>query len=278
MLALLVIVAILLVTLDYRSGANGPLRSLRSAAAGLVGLPERAVAAVVRPVGSALGDLGHLAGYRSQVARLQAENDDLRGQLRAAELGQARGVELDKLLGTAGRGQYRIVPAQLVALGGALGFEQTATLDVGSRDGVEPDMTVLSGDGLVGRVKTVGPYTAVVLLVVDPTSTVGARLEGSLQLGTLTGNGAGAMALQVLDAQAKVAPGDRVVTFGSAGSRPFVPGVPIGTVTTVANTPGALTRTAAVAPYVAFGRLDLVGVVVAPPREDPRDSVLPPKP
>ena len=39
-------------------------------------------------------------------------------------------------------------------------------------------MTVLNGDGLVGRVKTVGPSTATVLLAVDPESSVGVRLEG----------------------------------------------------------------------------------------------------
>ena len=164
--------------------------------------------------------------YRAEADRLRRENDDLRAQLRSTGADQVRAAELDKLLGTAGRGQYRVVPARVVALGGTAEFEWTATIDVGSRDGVAPDMTVLNGDGLVGRVKTVGPVTAVVLLVVDPTSTVGARLEGSLQLGTVTGHGAGPMSLQLFDPSVKVAPGDRLVTFGSAGSRPFVPGLP----------------------------------------------------
>ena len=42
-------------------------------------------------------------------------------------------------------------------------------------------MTVINGDGLVGRVKTVDPSTATVLLAIDPESTVGARLEGTLR-------------------------------------------------------------------------------------------------
>ena len=44
-------------------------------------------------------------------------------------------------------------------------------------------MTVLNGDGLVGRVTTVGPSTATVLLAIDPDSTVGTRLEESMELG-----------------------------------------------------------------------------------------------
>lgn len=278
LLALLVALSLTLVTLDYRAGGGGLVGKLRSAAAAVLGPPQRAVAAVVHPVGTVIGSIPHLAGYRAEADRLRRENDDLRAQLRSTGADQVRAAELDKLLGTAGRGQYRVVPARVVALGGTAEFEWTATIDVGSRDGVAPDMTVLNGDGLVGRVKTVGPVTAVVLLVVDPTSTVGARLEGSLQLGTVTGHGAGPMSLQLFDPSVKVAPGDRLVTFGSAGSRPFVPGLPIGTVRAVENTPGALTRTATVTPYPTFSALDLVGVAIEPPRTDPRDSVLPPRP
>ena len=52
-------------------------------------------------------------------------------------------------------------------------------------------MTVLNGDGLVGRVKTVGPTTSTVLLAVDPESSVGVRLEGSMEVGFTTGQGVG---------------------------------------------------------------------------------------
>jgi rod shape-determining protein MreC len=86
------------------------------------------------------------------------------------------------------------------------------------------------------------------------------------------------MRVQLLNGRAQVKAGDRVVTFGSQSGRPFVPGVPIGRVVEVQATPGELTKTILVEPYVQFTRLDLVGVVVVPPRSDPRDGVLPPKP
>jgi rod shape-determining protein MreC len=142
-------------------------------------------------------------------------------------------------------------------------------------------MTVLDGDGLVGRVKTVGPSTSTVLLAVDPESSIGVRLEGSMEVGFTTGQGVrnrGDLDLRLLDGQSSVAPGDRLVTFGSQGDTPYVPGVPVGRVVTVSGSPGSQTRTAVVSPYVDFTSLDLVGVVVEPPRKDPRDSVLPPKP
>jgi rod shape-determining protein MreC len=72
--------------------------------------------------------------------------------------------------------------------------------------------------------------------------------------------------------------GDRLVTFGSQGNTPYVPGVPVGSVRRVKGTPGSQTRTAIISTYVDFTALDLVGVVVEPPRSDPRDAVLPPPP
>ena len=71
--------------------------------------------------------------------------------------------------------------------------------------------------------------------------------------------------------------GDRLVSFGFEGGV-YVAGIPLGTITEVRGTPGQLTRIATVVPFVDVTRLDLVGVIVQPPRTDPRDSVLPPKP
>jgi rod shape-determining protein MreC len=173
------------------------------------------------------------------------------------------------------------VPAQVIAIGSAQTFSWTVTIDAGTRDGVHADMTVLDGDGLVGRVKTAGPSTATVLLAVDPESSVGVRLEGSMEVGFTTGQGIGddgALDLRLLDGQSTVAPRDRLVTFGSQGDTPYVPGVPVGVVRSVQGSPGSQTRTAVVEPYVDFTALDLVGVVVEPPRTDPRDAVLPPRP
>ncbi len=139
-------------------------------------------------------------------------------------------------------------------------------------------MTVLNGDGLVGRVTTVSSSTATVLLACDPDFTVGTRMEGSMELGFGTGQGDRPMKVQLLNGKAKVHVGDRLVTFGSQGDKPFVPGVPIGRIVRIDPSAGGLTRTVEVQPFVGFSQLDVVGVVVVPPRKDPRDTVLPPPP
>lgn len=272
-LVALLVASFTLITLDLRGGDTGPVASVRAFVGSVFGPVQRAVSAVVTPVGEFFSGLGE--DERARLDELERENADLRLQLRSSEYAQARADELDALLRTAGLGQYPIVPARVIALGPAQGFAWTATIDAGTRDGIAAGQTVINGDGLVGRVKAVTSSTAVVLLAIDPTFSVGARLAGTLQLGIASGQGREPMQLQVLDPQAPLKVGDRAVT---RASETFVPGVPIGEVTQVQGTPGSLVRIAALDPFVTFTALDLVGVVVQQPRTDPRDAVLPPRP
>ena len=175
-------------------------------------------------------------------------------------------------------GQYKIVPAQVVALSSESGYAHSLTVDAGTRDGVRRNMTVLSGEGLVGRVISAGPTTATVLLLTDPSFSVGARLAGSSEIGLVQGSGTDPLGLELYNAQAAVADNDIVLTSGSPNGRPFVSGVPIGFVTELIATPGALTRQALIEPYVNFTSLNIVGIVVEEPREDPRDALIAPSP
>jgi rod shape-determining protein MreC len=278
-LGALLLVSLAMITVDYRGGDHSPLRVFRAFGEAIFGPIEDGAAAVIRPIGSAFDTLTGSPSAQRRINRLEQENQRLREQVRAGQLDRSRVDQLDHLLGTAGLGSYRIVSAQVISAG--QGVEDTASIDVGSTDGIKPDMTVISGDGLVGRVTRVGPTTSTVLLATDAASTIGGRLEGSGEIGIVQGAGrrsGSALKFQLLDSTKPIQPGQRIVSFGSQGDRPYVPGVPIGTVIRLERNPGSLTRTAIVRPYVHFTSIDVVGVVVAPPKKNPRDSVLPPRP
>ncbi|HCA84612.1 MAG TPA: rod shape-determining protein MreC [Streptomyces sp.] len=278
LLVLLVAIAFALITVDIRGGEESPLNGARQAAASVFGPVENGVATAVDPIGNAIGAVRDSGERHSRIAELERQNAALELKLGSDDRTRSRATELDKMLKTAGAGQYGIKGAQVIAIGAAQGFSWTVTIDAGSNDGISRDMTVLNGDGLVGRVTTVAASTATVLLANDPDFTVGTRMEGTDELGFATGQGGRDLRVQLLNGKAVVKEGDRLVTFGSHGDQPFVPGVPVGEITRVDPSNGDLTRTVQVRPYVGFTRLDIVGVVVQPPRENPRDTVLPPKP
>jgi rod shape-determining protein MreC len=279
-LAVLLVLALALITLDYRDGSTGPVRSLRQAGGTVFGTVERGVSAVASPF-TGFFTRGSGSGSGSQLAVLQREVIELRTELSQEQLSKADYRQLSSLLQLSGRGGYRIVAATVIATGEA--YTQAVTLDAGSADGVETGDTVLNGQGLVGTVTAVSGQTCTVLLATDATSVVGVTLAPSGQLGWVTGpgktrSGSGLLRLQVLDENAVLNVGEQLVTSASLHDRPYVPGVPVGVISKVENRAGALTALALVQPYADFTSLGVVGIVVAAPAHNPRFSVLPPAP
>jgi rod shape-determining protein MreC len=277
-LGVLLVLALVLITADYRDGSSGPVHGLRQAGGAVFGTVERVVSAATGPLVGVFR--GSHSGSSSQVTALQQQVIRLRAQLSQAQLSKAQYGQLTHLLQLSGRGGYRIVAATVIAI--AEGYGQTVTLDAGSANGVKQGDTVLDGQGLVGTVTAVNAQTCTVLLATDATSVVGVTLANSGQIGWVTGpgktSGSGLLKLQVLDASAVLRPGEQLVTSASVHDRPYVPGVPVGVVSKVENRAGSLTALALVRPYVDFTSLGVVGIVVVPPSHNPRFSVLPPAP
>lgn len=275
-LAILVLVSITLIVFDLRGGESGPTRPLRIAGETVLGSAERAMAGVVTPVRGLLESLGGLGGADARIAQLEADNARLQAELDTVANDRARVADLEELLGLVATNDFATVPAQVIAVGPAQGFAWTVTIDAGSRDGVERDMSVISGAGLVGRTIDVGPTTSTVLLIVDATSSVGGRLSGTSQIGIVSGTGRqDSLTMQLLDPLAAVDVGDVVVSFGSEGGRPYAPGIPIGVVAEMRGTQGQLTRSAILEPYADISRLDIVGVVLRAPDAPPRQTLDP---
>jgi rod shape-determining protein MreC len=275
LLSVLVVTALTFVILDLRGG-QGPLTGVRNLASNVLGGFERVASTIFSPITGASSWWGSMREQASQIDLLTAENARLRGDVDRFTNDKAKVAALDGLLRVANVGQYRMIPAEVIAVGPAQDFSWTVTIDAGRADGVEQEMTVINGDGLVGRVLKTTKDTATVVLIVDSTSAVGGRVAGSEEIGIVSGTGRqDALEFQLLDPLADLRVGDALVTFGSKGGRPFAPGLPIGEVSEVSGTPGQLTRVATVKPYIDVSTLSIVGVVTVPPRTDPRDSVLP---
>lgn len=279
LLTLLLLTSFTLITLDYRSGSGTPFGFLRNAASAVFGPLERAATAIARPVGDAVSSLGHLGRDQKRINDLERQNQDLQEKLRLGELDQARVAELTKLDALAGRGGFTRIAARVIAQSGGIGFASTATIDVGSRDGLKRNMTVINGDGLVGRIEFVGRTSSTVLLANDRMFSVATRLVPSLEQGHVDGQGRNKpLSFTLLSQTTSLKAGQNLVTLGAAGGSLFVPEVPVGVVTRVLRTPGALTRTADVRSFVNFSSLDIVGVVTKAPRTVPRGALLPPSP
>ena len=273
-LGVLVLVAIVLITLDFRDGGASPARN---AGADIFGPVERVTHDVTDPVASLFDSITGGPSAQGTIASLQRENAELRAELSQAQLSKADSKQLSQLL-QLDAGGYRIVAASVIAAGGD--YSDTVTLDAGTKDGIKPNETVLNGSGFVGTVTGVSADTSTVLLASDASSVVGVQMAESGQIGDVTGtgksmSGSGLLRLDLFAANAVLKPGQQVITYASVGDQPEVPGVPVGTITSVTASAGSLTQTALVRPAVNFAALGVVGIVVEVPAHNPRVSVLP---
>jgi rod shape-determining protein MreC len=254
-----------LITLDHQGGEESPLEPVRRGFGEAFGPVEDTTAAMVEPFTAVPDYFRSKQDLKAELASLEAENAELRREVRTTGFDRNRLQEYDTLADRARR--HELVPAHVIALGAGQSFSHTVTLDAGTSSGVHADMTVVNNDGLVGRVIRATRSTATVLLVLDRDSVVGGRLGSTMELGFLQGRGQigekGRLDLDLVDDSIVANEGDTVVTFGSEGGAPYVAGIPIGKVVAIFSSPRETSRRAVIEPFVDFTSLDLVGVVVS---------------
>src|SRR5271167_4257600 len=207
------------------------------------------------------GNLWHNYFY---LRGIRAENRSLKLQIERMSLEQARMSQdadqarrLQALLAFKEQFISGTMAAQVI---GSSGSEQSRSvyIDKGERDGIKPDMAVITADGIVGKVLRVYGSTSLVLLIDDQTSGVGALLDKTRLQGILRGTPAGEVVLEKVMSDETVPAGEMVLTSGGDGI--FPKGLLVGSVTKVA--PGSdLFLNIRVRPAANLSKLEEVLVV-----------------
>ena len=279
LLVLLLVSSLFLITLDLR-GVN-LASGIRSGVSTVISPVENLFTKVFSPVGNFASDVRNFGQSKKQITELNKQIDLLKANQILDEDKVSQLNQLKNVLDLAGSGGYQVVAARVINRGSTETFKETMTIDVGSRSGITKNMTVISESGLVGVVKSVTSNSSIVLLMSDPTFKVGVRIAGTQSIGVVSGQGGSTYLLQLLDATGEIKEGDALVARGSAGDRPFVPGVPVGIVTNVNSNASSITQNADVESSTNLEKISVVAVVTAATKGDPRDSLIPkprPKP
>jgi rod shape-determining protein MreC len=273
LLIILLVTSLFLVTLDLRGVSL--TKSSRSITQSVLAPVQKGVSTVFSPVGRFFSDIKNFGKTKDELDKVKIANSLLKAQL--AKVADNKGAlnQLKGLLNLAGQGGYKIVPARVIARGSSASFSQTITIDAGSSDGISVNQTVISQNGLIGVVKVVTPNSAIILLISDPSFKVGVRIARSQSIGVLLGQGNSQYQLELLDPTGTIENGDVLVTNGSQGNRPFVPGVPVGQVTSVDQKNSSLTQTAIVKSYANLNDLGVVSVIISAPSVAPKTPINP---
>jgi rod shape-determining protein MreC len=203
------------------------------------------VVALVAPPEKILHNMGAgVRGFWSNYIDLhdtRAENQRLLEEVNRLHLEQAglledarQGQRLQSLLSFKEQYVYQTIPAEVI---GTSGTDQSRVLYInkGSKDGLAPDMPVITPDGVVGRLKDVFPHTSQLLVINDQTSGAGVLLQTTRLRGVLRGNVFGQPQIINILPDERIKAGEPVVTSG--GDQIFPRGLPVGTVEKVVEDP-----------------------------------------
>jgi rod shape-determining protein MreC len=203
------------------------------------------------------GSIGDGARLREQNARLSEELNAMRlygDRERAWIIERAELRKLAALPAIPGR-----TPLPAVVLNFQL-RENRMTISVGSRDGVEPNMPVLAGGGLVGVIQTVSPTSSQMNLITSPQLRVGVRiLREPPELGIIRGDGFTKLNVEYMSSNSRTEVGDRVVTSGFGERIPA--GIPVGQIVSIQREQEFGSRRATVVPDVTVGAVREVVVL-----------------
>ncbi len=136
-------------------------------------------------------------------------------------------------------------------------------IDKGTSDGIEVNMVVMAGDGLVGRIIEVGPNYAKVKSIIDDAASVSAKILRTKDLCTVSGDKKlgddGLCLIEYIEADVNVIEGDEIITSHLGDIYP--PGILIGTVKSIETDSNKLTKSAVLEPVVDFKHLEEVLVI-----------------
>jgi rod shape-determining protein MreC len=210
------------------TGGDQPaVRLIRYWAISVMSPPEKVVH------GSGTGLRGMWSNYLD-LRHVRQQNQDLKEQVSRLQLEQAglledarQGQRLQALLAFKEHYISSTVPAQVI---GTSGTDQSRILyiDKGAKDGLKPDMAVITPDGIVGKLKDVYAHTSQVMVINDQTSGAGVLLETTRLRGVLRGNALGQPQIINMLPDERVKPGEKVITSG--GDQIYPRGLPVGVV------------------------------------------------
>jgi rod shape-determining protein MreC len=206
---------------------------------------------------------------RQEIQRLQGEQNLLREKT-------IIGTQFQQLLAYQETAPMTTLPARIIGRN-VSNWYRAMIINKGDRDGIHPEMGVITEAGVVGRVVRVNPTTAIVLLLSDPNVAITGMVQNTRDEGIIQGTPQGIIHMKYLPPLSPVQPGDPVVTSGLTGD--FPRGLQIGRIQQITKADTDLFQLGEISPIVDFSKLEGVLVITSfqtsRPESSPESAIAP---
>lgn len=262
----IIIVIILIVVLIMTSGDNN-MTGTESIVGTVLAPVQRGLYTATDAIADFLARVFTGSDLQTENLELRAKVAELNGQLQDADETKKENERLRELLNYEAEPGVEFVTARVIGRDINHWYD-TFIINLGLIDGIEIDMPVVNGDGLIGRIVAVGVTWSRVMPIVDSSSGVSGfvvrtRDNGILNGTPTAGNESALLRMSKLVLDADLMPGDTVITSGQGGV--FPKGIPIGEVTEVSQSDDGMRNQAVVTPFVDFVHLEEVIIITTVP-------------
>lgn len=198
---------------------------------------------------------------KSENQELKNKNSQLEQSLRELENIKTENETLKEYLGLSEKyGEYKTIPGYVIDKD-ISNYSKTIVINVGKKDGIEENMTVIADEGLVGHVISVTDNTAKVRTIIDTSSSISCLMstnkDSIVCKGTLDSNSE--LKAMYIPTDANLVQGDSVDTSGLGGMYPK--GIHVGIVKKIITTQNITDRYAIIETAVDFNKLNTVLVI-----------------
>jgi len=246
---IVLVILIVISLLVLGANDNAQLRAIRSYTIGAVGLTQDVL--------SVVPNIFELKNDNQVLQQLDINLSNEVNLLREARL---ENIRLRSMLTLKEHSPLTLVTADVVGKSLLL-LRNTITLNVGERDGVKPDMPVLSASGLVGKILATSDHYAIGQLMLNKDFRASAKIQRSRVDGIIVWDGGDYLKLRNVAKTQDVQEGDVVIT--SEYSNIFPDNTKIGIVAQISQKAGSLFQEIDVKPSADFSSLEQVFVVTS---------------
>jgi rod shape-determining protein MreC len=264
-LIVIIVICVAVITVYVRESDSGPLHTVQGFFLDLVSPIGRAFSKIFKPIKDGVVNVFHLPSLSKERADLQKEVEQLRRErIESREL-ESENQELKELL------KWSETQAELGTVGADIvgqspdNWQRMMIVNKGSSSGIKKYMAVVTEQGLVGRIISVGSRSSVVQLITDSRSGIGARDQSSRETGIMEGQNEEILRFVPMKEDAEIKVGQIMQTSGLGGTCPS--GIVIGRVRNVKKRSSGLTRLVEVEPFVKFSKLEEVLIIITPEPE-----------
>ena len=268
-LGLLVACSLILLTVYFGESPSGGLHAVQRGVVEVVSPIQEGASRALKPVRDLVGWVGDTIDAKGEVKQLRAERDALRER---AVTGAAAARENDQLRSLLRLDRSRDLADEAPVAARVIGQDPNVwwsqvLINKGTSDGVLPNHPVVGPEGLVGVVSSAAPNSAIVTLLTDHRTAVGARIAESGVGGTIQVEAGrpNDLVMNFTGRNDEVTPGQTVITSGTESRTDRVtslypPRIPIGRVTRVED-PATDDQVVHLRPFANMRRLDFVQVL-----------------